>query len=115
MDRSAQAVAELGEGGIGLLAHEGEQALAAWLIHLGGRPAGVGEGGEGAGLAAALQQASDPGGADAEEGGDGGAAEAALIAGVDDPLAEVLGVGLHGSVPFLLHSTQPATRGCEAL
>ena len=115
MNRCPQAVAELGEGGIGLLADEGDQALAALVIHFGGGSAGMGEGGEGTGLASALQQASDPGGADAEEGGDGGAGAAALIAGSDDPLAEILGVGLHGSIPFLLHSTQSATSGCEAL
>jgi hypothetical protein len=62
----------------------------------------VGLGGEGTDGAAALEEAADPGGADAEEVGELLAAAAALVTGADDALAEVLRVGFHGGLPFLL-------------
>jgi hypothetical protein len=79
-------VAQLGQGGVGLLGDEDDEAVPALGGHLGGRAAGVGLGGERAGLSAALEQASDPGGADAEEVGDVLAGAAALIAGTDHTL-----------------------------
>jgi hypothetical protein len=93
MHRGAQPLAQFGQGSVGLLADQHEQAAVAVGGHLGGRTAAAGLGGEGAGLAAALQQAADPGNTDAEEVGDLLAGEPAVVAGAHDALAEVLGVG----------------------
>ena len=95
MDGGAQAVAQLRQGGVGPLGDQHDQAGAAGLVHLGGGAAGVRLGGERAGLAAALQQAADPGGADAEQVRDLLPCPAALVAGTDDFFAEVLGVRFH--------------------
>jgi hypothetical protein len=102
VDRGAEAVAEFGQRGVGLGGDEHHEAAAAVVVHLGGRAAGMGAGGEGAGLAAALQQSADPGGADAEQVGDLLAGAALRVAGADHPLTEVLRVGFHVRVPFLL-------------
>jgi hypothetical protein len=90
VDRGGEAVAELGQGGVGLFGDQHDQAAAAVRVQFGGGPAGVRPGGEGAGLAAALEEAADPGGANAEAVGDLLAGAAALVAGADDPLPEIL-------------------------
>jgi hypothetical protein len=95
--RGTEAVAEFCQGGVGLLGDEHDQAAAAVGVHLGRGAAAPGQGGEGAGGAAALEQAADPGGTDAEEVGELLAGAAALVAGADDPLPEVLRIGLHTS------------------
>jgi len=55
----------------------------------------VGLGRKGAGEAAALEQAANPGGADAEQVGDLLPGAAAFVAGADDAFAQVLGVSKH--------------------
>jgi hypothetical protein len=89
VDGGGQAVVEFGQGGVGLLGDEHDQPVAAFLRHFDGA-AGMGLGGEGTGGAAALEQAADPGGADAEEVGDLSAGAALRSAGADNPFAEVL-------------------------
>jgi hypothetical protein len=91
--RGAQPVAQLGQGGVGLLGHQDQQARAAVVGHLGRGAAAAGLGGEGPGFAAALEQAANPGDADAEEVGDLLAGAPAGVAGAHDALAEVLRVG----------------------
>jgi hypothetical protein len=88
--RGVEPVAQFGQGGIRLGRDQDEQAEVAFAIHLGGLGAAAGLGGERAGFAPALEQASDPGGADAEPVGDLAAGATALVTGADDPLAEVL-------------------------
>jgi hypothetical protein len=110
VDGGGEAVAQLGQGGVGLLADQDDETVAALRIDLDASGSAAGQGGEGAGLAAALEQASDPGGGDAEEVGDLLAGAGLLVAGADDPLAEVLGVSLHTSF-----YEAAATNGCEAL
>ncbi len=102
MDGGAEAVPQLGQGGVGLGVDQHQQLEALVVIQLGGVGTAAGPGGERAGFAAALQQAADPGGADAEQVGNLLAGAAALVTGADDPLAEVLRVGLHSGVRFLL-------------
>jgi hypothetical protein len=89
VDRGGQAVVQFRQGRVGLLGDEHDQSVATVWGHFDGA-AGVGLGGEGAGGAAALEQAADPGGADAEEVGDLLAGAVLLVTGADDPLAEVL-------------------------
>ena len=60
-----------------------QQAVTVLRGQLEWRPTTVRLGGEGAGLAAALQQTPDPGGGDAEEVGDLLAGATALVAGTD--------------------------------
>src|SRR5205085_648120 len=79
---------------------EDEQMEAALVIDLGGLAAAAGLGSERTGLAPALEQAADPGGADAEQVGDAAAGALALVTGADDPVAEVLRVGVHTVSPF---------------
>jgi hypothetical protein len=64
-------------------------------LPLGERPVALGDGLDRPGLAPPLQEASDPGGADAVLGGDLGVGHAVVAVG-QDALAEVGGVGLHG-------------------
>ena len=65
-----EAVAQFGQGGIGLLGDQNEQAAAALFVHLGGWSSCVGQGGKGTRFAAALKQPANPSGANAEEFGD---------------------------------------------
>src|SRR5262249_28304183 len=95
VDEGAQAVVEVGQGGVGVLDDQGQQAVPLVGVQLGRGAAGVGLGGERAGFAAALEQAADPGGTGGEQGGELVAGAAALVAGADHPLAEVLRVGFH--------------------
>lgn len=100
VDEGAQAVAEFGQGGVGLLGDQDEQLPALAVAQLARGAAAVGLGGDRAGLAAALEQLADPGFANAEEFGELRAGAAALVAGAGDALAEVLGVRSHGFIPF---------------
>src|SRR6202035_1379447 len=109
VDGGAEAVAEFGQGGVGLLADEDYEAVALGGAQLDAVGAAAGPGGEGAGLAAALEEASNPGGGDAKEGGDVCAGADAGIAGADNPLAEVLRIGVHTSL-----YAPAATKECEA-
>jgi hypothetical protein len=95
VDGQSQTLAQFDQGGVGLRRDQHGQAEIVVVVHLGGGAAGMGPGGERAGLAAALQQAADPGGTHAEPGGDLWAGAAALVTGAHHPLAEVLGVGFH--------------------
>src|SRR5262249_59874878 len=87
---------ELFQGGVGVLTDQGGQALQVGRSQGRGRSTSVRFGGEGAGVAAALEQADDEGGADAEDAGD--PADRALVAidGACDPLAKVQRIGTHG-------------------
>jgi hypothetical protein len=86
---------EFGQRGIGVVHHQGQQAVALLGGQLGRGTAGMGLGGKRAGLAAALEQAADPGGADAEQVGDLLAGASALITVADDTFTEILRVGFH--------------------
>jgi hypothetical protein len=110
VDGGTEAVAEFGQGGIGLLADEDDEAVALRRVHFDAACAAAGSGREGAGGASALEQAANPSGGNAEEGGQLLAGAGVLIAGADHPLTEVLGVGLHMSLYAAV-----ATNGCEAL
>jgi hypothetical protein len=87
VDGSAEAVAQFGQGSVGLLGDEHHQAITELRGQLEWRPTTVGLGGEGAGLATALQQTPDPGGGDAEEVGDLLAGATALVDSLNHPLA----------------------------
>jgi hypothetical protein len=89
MHGGSQAVVQFRQGGVGLFTDQHDQPVAAVWGHLDGA-AGVGLGGKRPAGAAALEQAADPGGADAEAFGDLAAGAAPFVAGADDPLAEVL-------------------------
>jgi hypothetical protein len=67
VDRRAKAFAEFCQGGVRLFGDQRHEAFASFWVHFGRGSAGVGQGGKGAGFASALQQASNPGGADAKE------------------------------------------------
>src|SRR5262249_52272782 len=95
-------VAEFGQGGIGVLGHEAHQAEAVVFVELAWGAPGVGSGGDGAVLAAALEEAADPGGGNVEEVGELRTRSVALVASAHDAVAEVLRVGLHAEVSFLL-------------
>jgi hypothetical protein len=86
VDSGTEAVAKLGQSSVGLLGDEHHQAVTVLRGQLEWRPTTVGHGGEGAGLAAALQQTPHPGGGDAEEVGDLLASAAALVAGINHSL-----------------------------
>jgi hypothetical protein len=90
VDGDAETVAQFGQGGVGLLTDEHDQALAPRFVDLDLARAAAGVGGKGTGLAAALEQATNPGGTDTEEVGNVLARAAAFIAGADDPLPKVL-------------------------
>ena len=87
MDGGGQACVQFGQGGVGLLGDEHDQAVAAFRGHLDGA-AGVGLGGERAGFAAALDQPIDPGQTDIKSHRDLRRRHPA-IARADDPLAEI--------------------------
>jgi hypothetical protein len=106
VDGRAEAVAQLSQGGVGLLGDEGGETVTALGGHLGRGAAGVGLGGERAGLPAALQEAANPGGADAEQVGDLLAGAAALVAGADHPLTQVLGIRFHATL-YAARYTRP--------
>jgi hypothetical protein len=93
---SAQALVQFCQRGVGLLGHQHQQAAAAFVGHLPGRTAAARLGGERTGFPATLQQAPDPGGADAEQLGKVLAGVAALVAGAHHPLAKVGRVGFQG-------------------
>jgi hypothetical protein len=90
VDRRPEAVLELFQGGVGLFTDQDDQAVAVLGIEFGVVGAASVQGGERAGQAAALEQAADPRGANAEPLGDLLAGAALLVAGADDPLAEIL-------------------------
>jgi hypothetical protein len=110
VDGSAEAVVEFGQGRIGLLGDEHEQATAAGLVHLDVAGAAAGPGGQGAGFAAALKQAADPSGGDAEQGSELLARADMVVAGADHAFAEILRIGFHNSLYAAV-----ATADCEAL
>jgi hypothetical protein len=95
MHRGLQALAEFLQGGIGLLADQHEQPLAALRVHLGDGPAAAGQSGKGAGLPPSLQQSPDPGGADAKQLSNLLARAPALVTGPDDTLTKVLRIRFH--------------------
>jgi hypothetical protein len=64
--RGTQPLAQFGKGRVGLLGYQHQQVAAALFGHLRGRTPTAGLGRKRAGLAAALEQAADPGGADTE-------------------------------------------------
>src|SRR6202041_756456 len=86
VDGSAQAVAQLGQGSVGLLGDEYQQAVTVLRGQLERRTTTMRLGVEGAGLATALQQSADPSRGDAEKVGDLLAGAAALVAGTDHAL-----------------------------
>jgi hypothetical protein len=98
VDGGAEAVVELGQGGVGLLGDEHGQAAPVLLVQLDVAGAAAGLGGKGAGLAAALEQAADPGGGDAEQGSDLPAGAGVVVAGADHAFAEILRIGFHTSL-----------------
>jgi hypothetical protein len=110
VDGSIEAVAEFRQGSIGLLGDEHEQAPAALLVHLDVAGAAARQGGEGTGFAAALEQAADPSGGDAEKGSDMLAGADVVVTSADHAFAEVLRIGLHTSLYAAV-----ATADCEAL
>jgi hypothetical protein len=87
VDGSAEAVAQLGQGRVGLLGDEHYEAITVLRGQLAWRPARVGLGGEGTGLAATLEQTPDPGGGNAEEVGELLARATAVVDSLNHPLA----------------------------
>ena len=98
MHRGTQPLVQLGEGRVGLLADEHQQATAAFFGHLCGGTTAAGLGRKGAGLPPTLEQAADPGGAHTEQFGKSLAGVRTLVAGTYDPLAKVVGVGFQGKL-----------------
>jgi hypothetical protein len=95
VDRGAEAFVEFGQGGVGLLGDEHEQATTAVLVHLDVAGAAAGQGGKGAGFTAALEQAADPRGGDAEKGSNMPPGADAVFTGANYSFAEVLRVRFH--------------------
>jgi hypothetical protein len=98
VDRSAEAVVEFGQGSIGLLGDEHEQATAAGRIHLEVASAAARQGGKSTGFAATLQQAANPSGGDAEEGSDLLTRADVIVASAEHTFAEILRIGFHISL-----------------
>jgi hypothetical protein len=88
-DRLGQAVAQLGQRGVGLPADQFAQAGQPGLIALGRGAAALRPRRDRGRRAAALHEAADPGGADGEALGDLAAGLLALVHGGQDTLAEV--------------------------
>ena len=75
----------------------------------------MGPGGEGSSVAAALQQAADPGGRNVKAWCEVRTARVDLLASADDAFAEVLPVGLHQVLLSYSHDTHLATCKRETL
>ena len=89
---------QLLQGGVGLLADQFGEALLLVGAQGRGRATAVRLGVQGAGLAAAPEQAEDEGEADAEPSGDLALGALAMIDGRRDPLAKILRVGTHDAL-----------------
>src|SRR5262249_29697090 len=94
----AAALFELLQGGIGLLVDQRGEAATVVRAGGGGGAAAVRLGLDRAGVAAALKQSDDEGGADAEPPGDLAEGAFVLVHGVGDALTKVAGVGAHGDL-----------------
>ena len=106
---------QLFECGIGLLSDQLPELLQVLRPEYGRVPTAMGPGFQRAGTTVQLQQPSDEGDADQEPAGDLAQGPITTLDRLENPLAEILRVGFHGSPPHKDLPSNGAPSNCSAL